>query len=85
MSTTTAEFQHQLKHSSVLAARGIDIDDVQRFTLLREVASALALLHKHGVCVGDVSPKNLLFHWQIDDRGHPDHRQSSNEKTEGTS
>jgi serine/threonine protein kinase len=61
VSSTTAEFQHLLNHSSVLAARGIDIDDVQRFTLLREAASALAFLHKHGVCVGDVSPKNLLF------------------------
>jgi serine/threonine protein kinase len=61
VSTTTAEFQHLLNHSSVLAARGIDIDDVQRYTLLREAASAMAFLHKHGVCVGDVSPKNLLF------------------------
>ena len=60
-STTTAEFQHLLNHSSVLAARGIDIDDAQRYTLLRETASALAFLHKHGVCVGDISPKNLLF------------------------
>src|ERR1700739_4893143 len=61
VSTTTAEFQHLLNHRSVLAARGIDIDDVQRFTLLREVASGLAFVHKHGVCVGDISPKNLLF------------------------
>jgi serine/threonine-protein kinase len=44
-----------------LAARGITIDDVQRYTLLREAASALAFLHKHGVCVGDISPKNLLY------------------------
>ena len=29
--------------------------------MLRETASALAFLHKHGVCVGDISPKNLLF------------------------
>ena len=35
--------------------------DAQRYTLLREAASALAFLHKHGVCVGDISPKNLLF------------------------
>ena len=28
---------------------------------MREVASGLAFLHKHGVCVGDISPKNLLF------------------------
>src|SRR5271163_676374 len=61
VSSTTAEFQHLLNHSSVLAARGINIDDAQRFTLLREVASGLAFLHKHGVCVGDISPKNLLF------------------------
>jgi serine/threonine protein kinase len=61
VSKTAAEFQHLLNHSSVLAARGITLDDVQRYTLLREVASALAFLHKHGVCVGDISPKNLLF------------------------
>ena len=48
-------------HASVLAARGIAIDEAQRYALLREVASGLAFLHKHGVCVGDISPKNLLF------------------------
>jgi len=61
VSTATAEFQHLLNHASVLAARGITIDDAQRYALLREVASALAFLHKNGVCVGDISPKNLLF------------------------
>jgi serine/threonine protein kinase len=61
VASTTAEFQHLLNHSSILAARGITLDDVQRFTLLREVASGLAFMHKHGVCVGDISPKNLLF------------------------
>jgi serine/threonine protein kinase len=61
VSNTTAEFQHLLNHSSVLAARGINIDDAQRYSLLREAASGLAFLHKHGVCVGDISPKNLLF------------------------
>jgi serine/threonine protein kinase len=61
VSSTAAEFQHLLNHSSVLAARGIAINDVQRYSLLREVASGLAFLHKHGVCVGDISPKNLLF------------------------
>jgi serine/threonine protein kinase len=61
VSSNPAEFQHLLNHSSVLAARGITIDDVQRYTLLREAASALAFLHKHGVCVGDISPKNLLY------------------------
>jgi beta-glucosidase-like glycosyl hydrolase/serine/threonine protein kinase len=61
VSTSTAEFQHLLNHFSVLAARGITVDDAQRYSLLREVASGLAFLHKHGVCVGDISPKNLLF------------------------
>ena len=59
--STTAEFQHLLNHPSVLAARGITLDDVQRCSLLREIASALAFLHNYGVCVGDMSPKNLLF------------------------
>jgi serine/threonine protein kinase len=61
VSNTAAEFQHLLNHPSVLAARGIDIDDAQRYSLLREAASGLAFLHKHGVCVGDISPKNMLF------------------------
>jgi eukaryotic-like serine/threonine-protein kinase len=61
VSPSAAEFQHLLNHPSVLEARGITIDDAQRYTLLREVASALTFLHKHGVCVGDISPKNLLF------------------------
>jgi serine/threonine protein kinase len=61
VSTTAAEFQHLLNHPSVLAARGITLNDAQRYALLRETASALAFLHKHGVCVGDISPKNLLF------------------------
>jgi serine/threonine protein kinase/sugar lactone lactonase YvrE len=61
VSTSTAEFQHLLNHPTVLAARGITLDDAQRFTLLRETASALVFLHKHRVCVGDISPKNLLF------------------------
>jgi eukaryotic-like serine/threonine-protein kinase len=59
--TATAEFQHLLNHSTVLAARGLTLDDTQRCTLLREVASTLAFLHKHGVCIGDISPKNLLY------------------------
>jgi hypothetical protein len=61
VSSSTAEFQHLSNHSTVLAARGITLDNAQRFSLLRETASALAFLHKHGVCVGDISPKNLLF------------------------
>ncbi|KQH79824.1 hypothetical protein AO501_04475 [Mycobacterium gordonae] len=61
VSRNLAEFQHLLNAESILQARGIDIDDVQRYTLLREVASGLTFLHSNGVCVGDISPKNLLF------------------------
>jgi phosphate transport system substrate-binding protein len=60
-STVAAEFQHLLNHPTVLQARSISLDDAQRYSLLREVASGLAFLHKHGVSVGDISPKNLLF------------------------
>ncbi|MEZ0383990.1 hypothetical protein [Mycobacterium sp. pW045] len=56
-----AEFQHLLNPQAVLDARGIVIDEVQRYELLREVASAMAFLHRHAVCIGDMSPKNLLF------------------------
>lgn len=61
VSRDLAEFQHLLNPQEVLDARGIIIDDVQRYKLLGEVASGLAFLHDNGVCVGDISPKNLLF------------------------
>jgi serine/threonine protein kinase len=64
VSRTAAEFQHLLNPPSVLAARGITITDTQRYQLLREVAKTLAFLHRIGVCVGDISPKNLLFSLQ---------------------
>ncbi|MGO9509504.1 MAG: hypothetical protein ACLPXZ_19960, partial [Mycobacterium sp.] len=35
VSRSTAEFQHLLNHETVLAARGIDIEDAQRYSLLR--------------------------------------------------
>jgi len=58
---TPAEFQHLLNTGEFVAARGITINNNQRYTLLREVASALTFLHQHGIVVGDISPKNLLF------------------------
>ena len=58
-----AEFQHLLNDAHILHMRFGDqvISDRQRYELLRHVASALNFLHGHGVCVGDMSPKNLLF------------------------
>jgi serine/threonine protein kinase len=62
-SRVAAEFQHLLNEPQVLAMRfqsGV-ITDRQRYELLDEVVTALDFLHEHGVCVGDISPKNLLF------------------------
>ena len=56
-----AEFQHLLNDPDFLAARGIALDNRQRLRLISEVAAALAFLHHNGICVGDISPKNLLF------------------------
>lgn len=61
VSRNLSEFQHLLNSQSILDARGISIDDEQRYALLREVASGLAFFHDNDVCVGDLSPKNLLF------------------------
>lgn len=56
-----AELQHLLNHKSILAARGIVLAEETRYALLREIASDLAFLHQNSICVGDISPKNLLF------------------------
>lgn len=37
------------------------VADDKRTGLIGELASSLAFLHSHGICVGDISPKNLLF------------------------
>jgi uncharacterized surface protein with fasciclin (FAS1) repeats/serine/threonine protein kinase len=59
----TAEFQHLLNDSQVLAMRfrGSVPTQRQRYELIQQVASALAFLHEHDVCVGDISPKNILY------------------------
>ena len=62
-----AEAQHLLNQPDVLAARGIELDDRRRLKLIYEVVSALEFLHQQGVCVGDFSPKNLLFSSAIHD------------------
>lgn len=60
-SRNSSEFQHLLNPTSVLTARGITVTNKQRYQLVREVAKGLSFLHRIGVCVGDVSPKNVLF------------------------
>jgi len=62
-SRVMAEFQHILNESQVVAMRlnGRIITEREKYELLGKAASALAFLHSHNVCVGDISPKNLLF------------------------
>ncbi|MQY25989.1 hypothetical protein [Nocardia aurantia] len=57
----TGEFQHLLNDDSFLARRGIALTDRNRYELLTRTAEALSILHRHGIAVGDLSPKNLLF------------------------
>jgi serine/threonine protein kinase len=49
-----------LNSTDYLTRCGIFLSDRHRVGLLRELASVLALLHEHGVAVGDLSPKNLV-------------------------
>lgn len=65
-SRVIAEFQHLLNAPHVLAMRfgGNIITERQKYELLRKVASSLDFLHERGVCVGDMSPKNMLFSLQ---------------------
>lgn len=62
-SRIAAEFQHLLNEPQVLAMRFRNnvITERQRYELLSQMASGLAFLHERGICVGDISPKNLLF------------------------
>lgn len=55
------EFQHLLNDDRFLLRHGIRINDKQRFGLLLDVARALDMFHGHGIAIGDLSPKNLLF------------------------
>jgi amino acid transporter len=61
VSREAAEFQHLLNDENFLARRQIGLSDRRRYELLREVARALVVFHRHGIAVGDLSPKNLLF------------------------
>lgn len=55
------EFQHLLNGESFLVRRQIPLTDRDRFELLADAARGLAVFHRHGIAVGDLSPKNLLF------------------------
>jgi hypothetical protein len=61
VSRQAAEFQHLLNGDSFLARRQIQLTDRHRYELLVELTQALSTFHRHGITVGDLSPKNLLF------------------------
>jgi serine/threonine protein kinase len=58
---STGEFQHLLNGESFLFRRQIPLTDRHRYELLADTARGLAVFHRHGIAVGDLSPKNLLF------------------------
>ena len=60
------EVQHLLNSESFLARRQIPLTDRHRFELLAETAKGLAVLHRHDIAVGDLSPKNLLYSFAPD-------------------
>lgn len=62
-SKVMAGFQHLLNPDAVLAKRfkSAAITERQRYELLLATVISLGFLHEHRICVGDMSPKNLLF------------------------
>ncbi|MFF5846320.1 hypothetical protein ACFY74_33160 [Streptomyces massasporeus] len=44
---------------------GLSADNGQRLLLLKDLAGILTTLHGHGITVGDLSPKNILFRLDV--------------------
>ncbi|MGH3904521.1 MAG: hypothetical protein ACRDTE_10075, partial [Pseudonocardiaceae bacterium] len=55
-----AEAQHLLNDERFLIDRGLPVHDRWRLQFLRDTADTLAQLHRNGITVGDLSPKNVL-------------------------
>lgn len=53
--------QYLLNPATYLTERGLRLTDRFRLEFLRDTADTLALFHKLGIAVGDLSPNNLLF------------------------
>ncbi|MFI5704619.1 DUF4189 domain-containing protein [Streptomyces xanthochromogenes] len=56
-----ANLEYLLNGDSYVAGIGLVISDRERLGLLADLATTLARLHRIGITVGDLSPKNLLF------------------------
>ncbi|MFJ4651178.1 hypothetical protein ACIP5Y_07875 [Nocardia sp. NPDC088792] len=56
-----ANVEYLLNDDTYSAGIGLAITDADRLALLTELAGILTRLHRLGIVVGDLSPKNLLF------------------------
>ena len=59
--TVLAQVQYLLNSDRYLRSCGLALDERLRLELLRDTGEALATFHRLGICVGDLSPNNLLF------------------------
>ncbi|MFD0574174.1 hypothetical protein ACFQ0T_39345 [Kitasatospora gansuensis] len=56
-----ATLEYLLNEDAYVAGIGLTVADRDRLLLLADLATTLDRLHRFGVTVGDLSPKNLLF------------------------
>ncbi|WP_030276838.1 LppU/SCO3897 family protein [Streptomyces sp. NRRL B-24484] len=56
-----ATLEYLLNEDAYVAGIGLTVTDRDRLLLLADLATTLDRLHRFGVAVGDLSPKNLLF------------------------
>ncbi|MFJ9925939.1 hypothetical protein SAMN04490357_4907 [Streptomyces misionensis] len=56
-----ANLEYLLNDDAYVAGIGLTISERDRFEILADLAATLARLHRIGITVGDLSPKNLLF------------------------
>ncbi|MGP8304342.1 DUF4189 domain-containing protein [Streptomyces inhibens] len=56
-----ANLEYLLNDDTYVAGIGLTISERDRLLLLADLAATLAQLHRLGITVGDLSPKNLLF------------------------
>jgi len=56
-----ANMEYLLNNDTYIAGIGLTVSDKDRLLLLADLAATLARLHRLGITVGDLSPRNLLF------------------------
>ncbi|MVU75942.1 hypothetical protein GPX89_01630 [Nocardia sp. ET3-3] len=61
-----ANFEYLLNDDAYISGIGLSISDSDRLALLADLSATLSRLHRLGIVVGDLSPKNLLFRTKPD-------------------